>query len=90
MVPEEKATEQYYRKTTENWEIGKMDPWEVCQTVIDKIKETSKTSKNPIPPEYHEFLEVLTKKKPTAPPAHCTHNHHIPLEEGKMPQYEPL
>jgi len=25
-VPEEKATEQYYRKTPENWEIGEMDP----------------------------------------------------------------
>jgi len=47
-IPEEKATEQYYRKTPEeeeeNWEIGKTDPWEVCQTVIDEIKKTSKTS----------------------------------------------
>jgi len=41
-VPEEKATEQYYRKTLENWEIGETDPWEVCQTVINKIKENSK------------------------------------------------
>jgi len=55
-VPEEKATEQYNRKTPENWEIGETDPWEVCQTVISKIKETFKTSKNPIPLEYHEFL----------------------------------
>jgi len=29
-VPEEKATEQYQRKTPENWEIGETDPWEVC------------------------------------------------------------
>jgi len=45
--------EQYYRKTPEeeNWEIGETDPWKVCQTVIDKMKETSKDSKNPIPPE---------------------------------------
>jgi len=89
-VPEEKAMEQYYRKTPENWEIGETDPWEVCQTVISKIKETSKTSKNPIPPEYHEFLEVFTEKEPTAPPPHHAHDHHIPLEEGKTPPYEPL
>jgi len=82
--------EQYYRKTPENWEIGKTDTWEVCQTVINKIKENSKTSKNPIPPEYYKFLEVFTEKEPTAPPPHRTHNHHIPLEEGKRPLYEPL
>ena len=68
MVLEEKATGQYYRKTLKNWEIGETDPWEVCQTVISKIKETSKTRKNPIPLEYHEFLEVFTEKEPTAPP----------------------
>jgi len=26
-APEEKATEQYYRETPENWEIGETDPW---------------------------------------------------------------
>jgi len=89
-VPEEKATKQYYRKTPENWEIGKMDPWEVCQTIINKIKENSKTSENPIPPEYHKFLEVFTKKEPTALPPHHTHDHQIPLEEGRTHPYEPL
>ena len=89
-VSEEKATEQYYRKTPENWEIGETDPWEVCQTIIDKIKETSKTSKNPIPLEYQEFLEVFTEKEPMVPRSHRTHDHHIPLEEGKTPPYEPL
>ena len=84
-VPEGKSLEQYYRKTPENWEIGETDPKEVCQTVINKIKETSKTSKNPIPLEYHEFLEVFTKKKPMAPLPHRTRDHHIPLEEGEMP-----
>jgi len=74
-VPEEKATEQYYEKTPaeeENWEIGETDPWEVCQTVIDKIKETSRTSKKPIPPEYHEFLDVFTEQEPMTPPPHRT------------------
>ena len=89
-VPEEKATEQYYRKTPESWEVGETDPWEVCQTNINKIKENSKTSKNPIPPEYHKFLKVFTEKEATAPPPHRTHDHHIPLEEGKMPPYESL
>jgi len=92
-VPEEKATEQYSKKTPaeeENWEIGETDPWEVCQTAIDKIKETSRTSKKPIAQEYHEFLDVFTKQKPTTPPPHRTQDHHIPLEEGKTPPYEPL
>jgi len=89
-VPEEKATEQYHRKTPENWEIGKTDPWEVCQTIINKIKETSKTNRNPIPLEYHEFLEVFTEKVPTAPPPHCIQDHHIPQEKRKTPPYEPL
>ena len=92
-VPEEKATEQYYKKTPaeeENWEIGETDAWEVCQTVIDKIKETSRTNKKPIPLEYHEFLEVFTEMEPVAPPPHRTQDHHIPLEEGKTPLYEPL
>jgi len=89
-VLEEKATEQYHRKTPENWEISKTDLWEVCQTIINKIKETSKTNKNPIPREFDKFLEVFTEKEPTAPAPHCTQDHHIPLEKGKMPLYEPL
>ena len=92
-VPEEKATEQYYKKTPaeeENWKIGETDPWEVCQTVINKIKGTSRTSKNPIPLEYHEFLDVFTEQAPTTPPPHRAQDHHIPLEEGKTPAYEPL
>jgi len=60
-VPEEEATEQYYRKTPENWEIGETNPWGVYQTVINKIKENSKTSENSIPPEYHKFLKVFTE-----------------------------
>ena len=82
-VTEEKAMVQYYRKTPENWDIGETDQCPVCQT-------TSKTSKNPIPLEYHEFLKVFTKKEPMTPPPHRTHDHHIPLEEGKTPPYEPL
>jgi len=90
-VPEEKAIEQYYKKTLEEWEIGEMDPWEICQTVIDKIKKTDKTKPHQtIPTEYHKFLPVFTEKEPTTPPPHRTQDHHIPLEKGKTPPYEPL
>ena len=33
---------------------------------------------------------MFTEKEPTAPPPHHTQDHHIPLEEGKTPPYEPL
>jgi len=89
-VPEGKATEQYYKKTRaeeeENWEISETDPWEVCQAVINKIKETSRTSKKPIPPEYHEFLDVFTEQEPTTPPPHRTQDHHIPWRKGRHPR----
>jgi len=80
-----------YKKTLaeEEWEIGETDSWEVCQTVINKIKEPSRTSKKPIRQEYHEFLEVFTEMQPMAPLPHHTQDHHIPLEEGKTPPYEP-
>jgi len=89
-VLEEMAKKQYHRKTLENWEIRKTDPWEVCQTIIDKIKETSKDSNNLIPLEYNEFLEAFTEREPTAPSPHHTHDHHIPLEKGKTLPYKPL
>ena len=92
-VLEEKATEQYYKKTLteeENWEISEIDPWEVCQTVINKIKEIARTSKKSIPAKYNEFLDVFTETEPTVTLPHHTQDHHIPLEEGKTPPYEPL
>jgi len=86
-VTEGKAIDQYYRKTPEEAEP---DPWEVCQTVIDKIKETCKDSMGGIPEEYQDFLEVFTSTEPTALPPHHDQDHQIPLLEGKMPPYEPL
>ena len=64
-IPEEKATEQYYRKIPEeeNWEIGKTDPWEVCQVVFDKIKETFGPSANPMILTDHKNLEYWKTKK---------------------------
>jgi len=81
-VPQEKALQQYYKKTPEEWEIGETDPWEVCQTVIETIKKTDKPKPHQvIPTEYHEFLPVFTEKEPTTPPPHRTQDHHIPLEK---------
>jgi len=86
-ITEGKAIDQYYRKTPEEAES---DPWEVCQMVIDKIKETSKDSEGGIPEEYEDFLQVFTSTEPTTLPPHRDQDHHIPLLEGKMPPYEPL
>jgi hypothetical protein len=70
-VAEEQATEQYYRKTPDTDE-RKDDPWEVCNTVMEKIKETEKElpgkPEDIVPEEYHEFLGVFANKEPTEPP----------------------
>jgi len=87
LVPEEKATEQYYKKTPEeeNWEIGEMDSWEIYQTMIDQIKETSRPSTIlAILQEYHEFLEVFTEKELTAPPSHHAQDHYFHWKKGKL------
>jgi len=90
-VSEAKAMEQYYKKTPEEWEIGETDPWEICQRVINKIKETDKRKPHQkIATEYHEFFAVFTRKEPTTPPPHTMQDHHIPLEKEKTPPYEPL
>jgi hypothetical protein len=40
-VAEERATEQYYQKMPDTDE-REDDPWEICNTVMKKIKETEK------------------------------------------------
>ena len=93
-VTEERATEQYYRKTPEELEERAMDPWEICHTVMEKIKETeketSKTNEEIIPKEYQDFLGVFTSKEATKPPAHRQQDHRIPLQPDTTPPYEPL
>jgi predicted aspartyl protease len=90
-VAEERATEQYYRKTPDERED---DPWEICNTVMEKIKETEKEvpgkPEDIVPKEYHEFLEVFASKEPTKPPPHRHQDHRIPLQPGTTPPYEPL
>jgi len=91
-ITEEKAVDQYYRKTPEESDKNEAEPdrWEVCQTVIDKIKETSKDSKGIVPEDYQNFLEIFTSIEPTAPQLHRDQDHHIPQMEGKIPPYKPL
>jgi hypothetical protein len=92
-VAEERATEQYYRKTPDTDE-RKDDPWEVCNTVMEKIKESEKEvpgkPEDIVPKDYHEFLGVFTSKEPTEPPPHRQQDHRIPLQPGATPPYEPL
>jgi hypothetical protein len=90
-VAEERATAQYYRKTPDKWED---DPWEICNTVMEKIKETEKEvlgkPEDIVPKEYHEFLGVFASREPTEPPPHRHQDHRIPLQPGATPPYEPL
>jgi hypothetical protein len=70
-VAEERATEQYYRKTPDADE-REDDPWEICNTIMEKIKETAKEvpgkPEDIVPKEYHEFLGVFASTEPTKPP----------------------
>jgi hypothetical protein len=69
VAAEKRATEQYYQKTPDERED---DPWEICNTVMGKIKETGKEvpgkPEDIVPKEYHEFLGVFASKEPTEPP----------------------
>jgi hypothetical protein len=90
---EERATEQYYRKTPDPNE-REDDPWEICNTVMGKIKETEKeVSGKPediVPKEYHEFLGVFASTEPTEPQPHRHQDHRITLRPGTTPPYELL
>jgi hypothetical protein len=70
------------------------DPWEICNTIMEKIKETEKEvpgkPEDIVPKEYHEFLGVFASKEPTEPPPHRHQDHRIPLQPGTTPPYEPL
>jgi len=43
-----------------------------------------------IPPEYHEFADLFSKKEADKLPAHRSYNHAIPLESGKAPSFGPI
>ena len=43
-----------------------------------------------IPPEYHEFAELFSKKEADKLPPHQPYDHTIPLEPGKTPPFGPI
>jgi len=43
-----------------------------------------------IPPEYHEFADLFSKKEANKLPVHRSHDHAIPLESGKAPPFGPI
>lgn len=51
-----------------------------CATV-----EGKKNDKDIVPIPYHEYLDVFSKKLADTLPPHRPYDHHIPLEDGKMP-----
>jgi hypothetical protein len=81
-VAEEQATEQYYRKTPDT-DKRVDDQWKICNTVMEKIKETEKEvpgkPEDIVPKEYHEFLGVFASQVPTELPPHRHQDHQIAL-----------
>jgi molybdopterin converting factor small subunit len=43
-----------------------------------------------VPPEFHDYLLLFTKKEADKLPPHRYVNHEIPLEEGTKPSFGPL
>ena len=43
-----------------------------------------------IPPEYHEFADLFSKKEADKLPLHRSYDHTIPLEPGKAPPFGPI
>jgi len=43
-----------------------------------------------IPPEYHEFADLFSKKEADKLPPHKPYDHQIPLEPGKAPPFGPI
>ena len=41
-------------------------------------------------PDYHEYLDVFSKKAADTLPPHRSYNHTMPLEPGKVPPFGPL
>lgn len=43
-----------------------------------------------VPPEYHKYADVFSKKRADQLPPHRPYDHHIPLEDGKQPPFGPI
>jgi len=50
----------------------------------------SPSTRDLVPPEFHEYLDMFDQKVADTLPSHRPFDHHIPIEEGKSPPYGPL
>ena len=75
---------------------GAMESWEICNTVMERIKETGheshpgKTTEEIVPEEHHDFLGVSTSRENQTPSPHRQQVHRLALQYGTTPPYEPL
>ena len=60
---------------------------EISQLASATVQEPSDPDLSQIPPEYHEFVEVFSKKQSDKLPEHRPYDHRIPLEEGAVPPW---
>src|SRR5437762_7505724 len=60
---------------------------EISQLASTTVQEPSDPDLSQIPPEYHEFVEVFSKKQSDKLPEHRPYDHRIPLEEGAVPPW---
>jgi len=59
---------------------------EIAQLTSTTLEESSPDPDlSQIPPEYHEFAEVFSKKESDKLPEHRPYDHRIQLEEGAIP-----
>ena len=59
---------------------------EIAQVTSTTIQEsTLDPDLSQIPPEYHEFAEVFSKKESDKLPEHRPYDHRIQLQEGATP-----
>jgi len=45
----------------------------------------SPSTRDLVPPEFHEYLDMFDQKAADMLPSHRPFDHHIPIEEGKTP-----
>ena len=60
---------------------------EIAELASTNVQESADPDLSLIPPEYHEFAEVFSKKESDKLPEHRSYDHRIPLEEGAVPPW---
>ncbi len=60
------------------------------QYQAEKEAKTETNPKSVVPQEYHDFLDVFSKKDSDTLPSHQKYDHKIHLEEEQKPGYIPL